>query len=102
MSVIHLPAGDIISARGVLAQHVSITHVSSDLHGDAVQVNVLPGSVSEVHAAEGSSPASQLPSEVPRVHVASSLAANHPAAVTVPHRGGIARLQTRAGLAQSP
>lgn len=105
LSVIHLPAVDVIRARGVLAQHVSVAHVSSDLHGDAVQVDVLPGSVSEVHAAEGSSPAGELPPQVPGVQVTSSsslAAADPPVAVTVSHRGGVACLQARARLAQSP
>lgn len=107
--MIHSPAGDVIRARGVLAQHVSVAHVPGDLHGDAVQVHVVAGSVPELHAAEGSPSAGQLPPEVPGVQVAPSLAAatasaaaNRPAGVAVPHRGGVARLQARAGLAQSP
>lgn len=102
ISIIHSPAGDIIIACSILAQHVSIAHVSCDLHGNPVKVDVLPGSFPEFHAAEGSSPASQLPSQVPGVQVAPSLATGRPAAVTVPQRGGITSLQTRAGLTQSP
>lgn len=103
MNELLLPAGDIVSAHGVLAQHVSIAHVPCDLHGDPFQVNVLPSSVSEVHAAHGSPPASQLSSKVPRVQVSSSaLAAGHTPAVAIPYRGGVARLQTGARLAQAP
>ncbi|TNN58926.1 hypothetical protein EYF80_030839 [Liparis tanakae] len=101
-SVIHVPTGDVIGSRGVLVQHVSVAHVPGDVHGDAVQVDVLPGSVPEVRAADGSSPAGQLPPEVPGVQVARRLAAGRPAAVAVPHGGGVARLQTGAGVAQSP
>lgn len=98
----HSPTGDIIGASSVLAQHISVAHVSRDLHGDPLQVDVLPGSVAQVHAAESSAPARQLSPEVSGVQVAPSLASRHTPAVAIPHGGGVARLQTRAGLTQSP
>lgn len=99
---LHLPAADVVSARDVFAQHVSIAHVAGDVQGEPLQVHVLPGPVPQVHAAEAPSPGSQLPSEVSWVQVASPLAADHAAAVTVGYGGGVPGLQAGAGLAQSP
>lgn len=103
MYCIHLPTGDIISAHNILAQDISVAHVSGDLQGGAFQLHFLSSPVPEVHAAQSSSPSGQLSPQVPGVQVAAPLpAAGPPAPVAVSRRGGVACLQTRAGLAQSP
>lgn len=93
----HSPAGDIFSAC-VLAEHVSVAHVSRHIHGEAAQVQVVH-TVTQLQAAQGTPTGGQLPPEAPALVQEATLArrtAGASAAVAVAQRGRVARLQPRA------